>query len=68
MTLTDDLEIQGQTFFNLSIHNKTCNYDAELILVSILTFLRFRDLKKAKINHLTLTVDLQNQGHKCILV
>ena len=30
VTLTDDLEIWGQTPFNSSIHNKTCNYDADL--------------------------------------
>ena len=47
-TLTDDLEIWGQTFINSSIHNKTCNYDADLILVSILTFLRSGISEKLK--------------------
>ena len=40
VTLTNDLAIKGQTSFNLTIHNKTCNYDAKLILVSISTFSR----------------------------
>ena len=48
VTLTDDFEIWGQTSFNSSIHNKTCNYDADLILVSILTFLRSGISEKLK--------------------
>ena len=48
VTLTDDLEIRGQTFFNLSFRNRTCNYDAELISVSILRFLRSGISKKFK--------------------
>ena len=53
VTLTDNLEIWGQTSFNLSFRNRTCSYDAELILVFILTFLRSGISKNCKINHLT---------------
>ena len=49
VTLTDDLEIWGQTSFNSSIHNKTCNCDADSILVSILTFLRSGISEKLKL-------------------
>ena len=45
----DDLEIWGQTSFNLSFRNKTCNYETELILVSILTFPRSGISKKIKL-------------------
>ena len=48
VTLTDDLKIRGQTFVNLSFRNMTCNYDAELISVSILTFQRSGISKKLK--------------------
>ena len=48
VTLTNDPEIWGQTSFNSSIYNRTCNYDAKLILVSIFTFLRSGILKKLK--------------------
>ena len=46
VTLTDDFEIWGQTSFNLSFRNRTCNYDADLILVFILTFLDLKKIKK----------------------
>ena len=40
VTLMNDLVFRGQTSFNLFNHNKTCNYDAELIGMSILTLQR----------------------------
>ena len=69
VTFTDDLmNIWDQTSFNLSFRNRTCSYETELILVSILTFPRSGISKTIKINRLTLTVDLQNQGHQYILL
>ena len=70
VTLTDDLEIWGQTSFNLTIHNKTCNYELwyRVDLGVYFDIYEVRDLIKTEINHLTLTFDLQNWGHKYILL
>ena len=62
LTLTFDLERQGQTHFYMTFVIFGCIHDTDLILVSILTNSRSVISNKPKINHMTLTVDLQNQG------
>ena len=60
MTLTDDLEIWGQTSFNLTFNNKTCYYNAEFDRGVYCDYSEVKDLRKTEINHLTVTVDLEN--------
>ena len=62
LTLTFDLDRQGQTHFYMTFVIFGCIHDTDLILVSILTNSRSVISNKLKINHMTLTVDLQNQG------
>ena len=63
LTLMFDLENLGQTLFCMTFHISGCKHDTKSILVSILTFSRSRISKLLKNKHLTLTVDLETQGH-----
>ena len=68
MTLTVDLENQGQTPFLVTFLISGCIHDKNLILVSILTESRSIIPKKNKVSHMTLTIDLENQGQTSFLV
>ena len=63
LSLSHDLENQGQTPFCVTFLISGCKHDTKSILVSILTFSRSRISKMLKKNHVTLTVDLGTQGH-----
>ena len=67
LTLTFDLESQGQTHFYMTFVIFGCIHDTDLILVSILTNSRSVISEKNKIIHMTLTVDLQIQGQVDLL-
>ena len=62
LTLTVDLERQGQTHFYMTFPIFGCIHDTNIILGSILTKSRSVISNKPKISYMTLTVDLQSQG------
>ena len=47
----------------MTFHISGCKQDTKSILVSILTFSRSEDIKNNKNKHVTLSVDLETQGH-----
>ena len=62
LTLTYDLDRQGQTHFHKTFVIFGCIHDKDLILVSILTNSRSVISNKPKLIYMTLTVDLQIEG------
>ena len=58
-----DLENLGQTFFCMTFHISDCKHDTKSILLSILIFSRSKISKNNKNKHVTLSVDLETQGH-----
>ena len=58
-----DLENLNQTFFCMTFHISGCKHGTKSILVSILTFSRSKISKIMKNKHVTLSVDLETQGH-----
>ena len=63
LTLMFDLENLGQTLFCMTFHISGCKHHTKSILVSILTFSEIEDIKNVENKHVTLTVDLETQGH-----
>ena len=68
VTLTVDLETQGHThsLFDLSYLRLNTSYRLDLGVDS--NIFKVEDLKKHKISHMTLMVDLENEGqtHLCM--
>ena len=62
LSLLHDLENQGQTPFCTFLISG-CEHDKKLILVSILTFSRSRISNMLEKGYVTLTFNLETQGH-----
>ena len=58
-----DLENLGQTLFCMTFHISSCKHDTKSILVSILNIFEIKDITNVENKHVTLTVDLETQGH-----
>ena len=58
-----NFENLGQTFFCMTFHISGCKHDTKSILVSIFNIFMIEDIKNNRKKHVTLSVDLETQGH-----
>ena len=59
-----DLENLGQTFFCMTFHISGCKHDTIEVDLSVdFNIFKIEDIKNSKNKHVTLSVDLETQGH-----